>query len=186
MARVRIPANIDKHPADYAFSRYAPKIAQAALAYSRVVYEETSLSVKEMEAARYRTALINGCSACTHARAVRDFDTHLPRSTVALERPMSSRGETPDEDFYEAVPDWRTADIFSPRERLAIEFAERFAEEPRSMRNDEEFWSRMKSNFSDDEMMDLALSIGSWMALGRARNVLEIDTISEVAESEAA
>ncbi len=175
MARVQVPSDTNVHPADYAFSHFATKISEAALAYTRTVYEHTTLSLREMEGARHRTALINGCLACIHSRATRDFDTYLPRSSFRLSRPMSSRGPAPDESFYKAVPKWRTSNIFSPRERLAIEFAERIGEAPRDSDEDEEFWSNLKQHFTDDQIVDLSLSIGSWMALGRTRHILGLE-----------
>jgi alkylhydroperoxidase family enzyme len=177
MTRVSVPDDTAEFPFNYVFSTYAPEISKAAINFSRAVYEHTLLSLREMEAARYRTALINGCMVCTQARAARDFDTHMPTSSIPFERPMSTRGPAPDESFYSAVTDWQNARIFSTRERLAIEYAERLGERPRSMQGDEAFWSRMRTNFSDREIVDLSLSIGSWIALGRVSHALELDTV---------
>lgn len=175
MARVHIAEDVQNFPMNYVFSTYAPRLSAAAGAYSRAVYEHTALSVREMEGARYRSAQINGCIVCEAARASADFDTHMPGNSMPLERPMRLRGEFPTEAFYKEVENWLTSDIFSPRERPAIEFAERMGERPKSFEGDEAFWSQVKEQFSDDEIVDLTLAIGSWIALGRATHILELD-----------
>jgi alkylhydroperoxidase family enzyme len=50
---------------------------------------------------------------------------------------LAFRGEAPDEASYAAVIDWRTSNMFSYRERLAIEFAERLSLEPQGFARDE-------------------------------------------------
>lgn len=177
MNRVIIPDDIEEFPINYVFTAYAPEIGEAAMAFSRAVYEYTRLSVREMEAARVRTAHINGCSICKQGQAVRDFDTHLPTSRVPFQRPMRSRGAAPDDAFYAAILDWRRSPIFSERERLAIEYAERMGEQPRSMQGDEVFWRKLREHFSDRELVDLTLSVASWIGLGRVMHVLELDSI---------
>src|SRR5260221_7092874 len=101
-----------------------------------------------MEGARYRTAQINGCSMCAEHRAY-TYDTHLPGSPVPLERPMHTRGQLPDEAYYQAVAEWRSSPVFSPRERLAIDFAERMGLDPQGFKADEEFWARLHAHYSD-------------------------------------
>lgn len=177
MSRLSVPESEAQSPGGYIFKHHAPKLGAALMNYSAAVYEHTSLSLREMEGARYRTALINGCIVCQRGRALRDFNTHNPGSGTAFDRPMHARGDHPDEDFYQAVPEWRTSALFSTRERLAIEFAERMGERPQSMAGDEEFWSKLKANFSDGEIVDLTLSVGSWMAVGRVSHILELDSV---------
>ncbi len=177
MPRVHILHENESAPSIFAFDHYARKLSRPAMGYSRAVYEHTELSIHEMEGARYRTALINGCAVCRTARAGRDFDTYMPGSDTPLERPMSTRGELPSEEFYAAVEGWRTSPLFSERERIAIEFAERMGEAPQSFAGDEAFWRRIKSHFDDNEIVDLTLSIGSWIAFGRATHILELDSL---------
>jgi alkylhydroperoxidase family enzyme len=174
MPRVHVPAEAAEFPTGYVFSQYVPKIGAAAAGFSVSVYEHSLLSPREMEGARYRTAQINGCTMCLEHRASR-YDTHLPGSPVPLERPMHTRGALPDEAFYEAVEDWRASPMFSARERLAIEFAERMGQQPQSFEGDEAFWARLHAEFSDAEIVDLTLSVASWIAMGRATHVLGLD-----------
>ena len=53
------------------------------------------------------------------------------------------------------------------------EFASRYATDHLGM--DDELWSRLHAHFSDDELVDLALCVGSWLALGRFNRVFDID-----------
>jgi alkylhydroperoxidase family enzyme len=177
MSRVHTPSNIEEFPVNYVLREYGGEIGAAAMAFSRTVYEETELSLREMEAARVRTALINGCMICKQARAARDFDTQLPTSDAPFKRAMTSRGLAPDDQFYEQIGSWQNATIYSPRERLAIEYAERLGERPQSMGDDEPFWAAMHTHFSDREIVDLSFSIASWMGVGRVIHALELDTV---------
>ena len=90
---------------------------------------------------------------------------------------VADNGSAPDEDFYAAVENWRTSPVFSPRERTAIEFAERFAQEPKSIAQDEDFWERAHVLFSDEEIVDLAHSVAAWVGLGRVAHVLGFDSV---------
>ena len=57
---------------------------------------------------------------------------------------------------------------------LSAEFAERYADRPPG-RWTMRFWDRLHRHFSDDELVDLALCVGSWLALGRFNQVFDID-----------
>ncbi len=66
-----------------------------------------------------------------------------------------------------------TGRVSTERERLSAEFAERYATD--HLRMDDEFWDRLHRHFTDDELVDLALCVGSWLALGRFNQVFDID-----------
>jgi alkylhydroperoxidase family enzyme len=180
MTRVFVPSEYSEFPQNYVFSTYAPEIGAAAGQFSRAVYEHTRLSLREMEAARIKTAAINGCQFCMQSRAARDFNERLPSSEQALARPMSSRGAIPDDRFYLAIQDTKVQDILTLREQLAVEYADRLGQRPQSMAGNEQFWSAMHANFSDAEITDLTLSIVSWIAFGRAAHALEMDVVCSV------
>jgi alkylhydroperoxidase family enzyme len=173
MPRIDLPVSDDYDLASLAFSTYAPVIGTAAMMYSTSVYQHTKLSLRELEGARYRTALINGCQVCQNFRGGRDLDAYLQRSGGD---PVD-RGPAPEEPYYSAVRDWAVSPLFSERERIAIELAERMGERPHSMHGDEEFWSRVHAHFSDREIVDLTLSIGAWIALGRVVHTLQLDAV---------
>jgi alkylhydroperoxidase family enzyme len=61
----------------------------------------------------------------------------------------------------------------SEREALAAEFATRFASDHLGM--DDDLWTRLHAAFSDDELVDLGLSVAAWLALGRVNQVFGVD-----------
>jgi hypothetical protein len=56
---------------------------------------------------------------------------------------------------------------------LAIEYAERFALQHETL--DDAFYARLRSAYSDPEVLDLTVCIGGWLALGRTLHVLGLD-----------
>lgn len=178
MPRVHVPAEYQHDPSAYVWTAYAPEIGAAAANYSRVVYERSLLNIREMEAARIRTADINGCKLCLGMRAARDLPGHLERSGGDPSIAVTARGgPAPDEAFYEAVRNNDPDGILSERERLLVEYADRFGTRPKSMDEDEEFWGRLHAAFSDAEIVDATFSIGSWVALGRLTHILDLDGV---------
>ncbi|MGI9601832.1 MAG: carboxymuconolactone decarboxylase family protein [Acidimicrobiales bacterium] len=76
------------------------------------------------------------------------------------------------EDLYEAVQQWRDTDGFTERERLAAEYAERFALDHTNL--DDEFWARMRASYTDAEILELSMAIGTFISLGRTLAVLDV------------
>lgn len=76
------------------------------------------------------------------------------------------------EDLYAAVENWRQAEAFTDRERLAAEYAERFALDHTNL--DDDFWQRMKAAYADGEILELTMAIGTFIALGRTLAVLDV------------
>jgi len=118
-------------------------------------YKRSRLPVREREAARVRIAELNDCRICRDFRAP---------SVVAA-------GAT--EDLYAHVADAHTTGTYTERERLAIEFAERFALDHASI--DDELFERLHAAFGDDEIVDLAICCGAFLGLGRVLAVLGIE-----------
>jgi alkylhydroperoxidase family enzyme len=178
MARVHIPESESGNPYGYALGHYAPEIAAAGGGFAQAVYQSSKLPLRVLEAARYRTAEINGCMVCQSMRAARHVDQFLGAGGGDTGRSIVARGgSAPDEAFYAAVNDWRNSNLFSERERLAIEHAERMAENPRGFSTDEAYWARLHAAFDDAEIVDLTLSIAAWIGMGRVTHVLELDTV---------
>ena len=151
--------NIDipegKDPIGYVWGEMVPGIGIAASKFSLAVYADSTLGLREFEAARLRIAQINGCIFCQDWRTERD-------------------GAKVEDGFDQAVTDWRTTDVFDDRTRLAAEYAERYALDHHSL--DDEFWARMSEHYSQREIVELSMSIGSWLAFGRLNHVLGLDT----------
>ena len=137
---------------DWALLR--PKVAVGMGALSEAVYQNSQLSVREREAARWTIALINDCAVCRDTRA----------------RDGEAAGAA--EPFYAEVTDWRNASTLSDRERLAAEFAERFAIDHLAM--DDGFWRRLHDAFSDEELADLTICCGCFLGMGRALAVVGV------------
>jgi alkylhydroperoxidase family enzyme len=140
----------------YVWGEMVPGIGVAAANFSLSVYANTTLGLREFEAARLRIAQINGCVFCMDWRTERD-------------------GVKVEDSFIDAVTDWRTTDAFDERTRLAAEYAERYALDHHSI--DDEFWARMSAHYSQAEIVELSMSIGSWLAFGRLNHVLGLDVM---------
>ncbi|MEL7206697.1 MAG: hypothetical protein AAGK32_00430 [Actinomycetota bacterium] len=74
------------------------------------------------------------------------------------------------EDDYADVADWRASERFDAREKVAIEYAERFVTDHTSL--DDAFWARLRHHWADEEILDLSVCIASFLGLGRLTQVL--------------
>lgn len=175
--RIEVPAERAHDPYGYAAEKLAPEIMGAGGAFALAVYRHSRLSLREFEGARARTAEINGCVICQQFRAARDLGGMFAASGMRAEGTVADNGPAPDEDFYAAIADWRNSTLFSTREALAIEFAERFGTDPKGLASDERFWVRMRANYRDAEIADLANCVAAWVGLGRVAHVLGFDEV---------
>lgn len=150
MTRISYPERGFGQHVDWALQR--AEMAAGMGAFSKAVYTNSRLAVRERESARWTIAQINHCAVCQDTRA---------RDGVAAGA---------DEGFYGEVSSWRTSTELSDRERLAAEFAERFAVDHMSM--DDDFWARMHGAFADDELADLTICCGMFLGLGRSMAVV--------------
>ena len=121
----------------------------------RGAYQESILPADERELARMRIAQINDCVACADFRA----------------RSILEAGVAP--ELYDNVAAYATYPGYTPRQRLAIEYAERFANAHASI--DDVFFGRLREAFSDAEVLDLTLCIAVFLGLGRSLTVLGVD-----------
>ena len=136
----------------------ASALTGPAAKFSDAVYNKSRLPVRELEAARITMARINDCNIC---------------------RTLRTAGG-PEEAFYDAVPGepGSDPDALSGREVLAAEFAQRFATDHLNM--DDDLWDRLHAVFSDDELVELGLCVGSWLALGRLNRVFDVDGLCRI------
>lgn len=155
----------------------SPDLASAVFAFGKMPYAKSRLSLREFEAARIRTAQINGCLICRGFRAARDLPGLLGATATDDQPALLDRGPIPDEALYTEIENWRTSSIYTERERVAIELAERMGLEPAPLAYDEDFWQRAKGLFGDAEIADLTISIGAWIAGGRVLHVLGMDNV---------
>ncbi|MER5949582.1 carboxymuconolactone decarboxylase family protein [Streptomyces sp. NPDC001904] len=153
----------DKDPIAYVWGEMVPGIGVAAAQFSMSVYDHSTLGLREFEAARLRIAQINGCLFCLDWRTERDGE------------------EKVEESFIDAVAEWRTTDAFDERTRLAAEYAERYALDHHGL--DDAFWQRMTAHYSQTQIVELSMAIGSWLAFGRLNHVLGLDAVCVLPKS---
>ncbi len=61
---------------------------------------------------------------------------------------------------------------FSDRERLALEYAERLAVDHHNV--DDDFFDRLRTEFSDAEILELGMMAGQYIGFGRLLMVLDL------------
>lgn len=74
------------------------------------------------------------------------------------------------------IADYEFAD-FPERTRLALRFADKFAEDHRSI--DDAFFAELRQAFSEAEIVELGLAIGTFVALGRLIYIFDLHHGSE-------
>ena len=153
MARIEIPDGPE--PEGRRVFALRPEMVGTVTDMIDVVYHRSVLPASEREVARLRVAQLNDCSACSTARAQSVIDAGVT------------------EDTYGHVDEWRTWPGYTDRQRLAIEYAERFAVDHQGI--DDELFERLRARFADDEILDLTLCLAIWLGLGRSLAVLQVD-----------
>ena len=151
MARIEPPSvsGLGEH-VDWSLHRTKMAVGMGQL--SEAVYGSTQLALREREAARWTIALINDCVVCQDTRA------------------KGAEEHAIDDGFYAEVASWATTDALTEREKLAAEFAQRFALDHLGM--DDAFWARLRAAFSDAEVADLIICCGMFLGLGRTLAVV--------------
>lgn len=138
------------------FAVKSPELGAAMAAFSQSVYTKGRLPKRVREGARMVIAHANECVVCQNTR-----DSEGEASGV-------------DEEFYDHAEQWQTWPGYSDTERIAMEFAHRFATDHTGLRDDESFWERMHAHFDDELLTDLAISCAMWVGMGRMLRTLDI------------
>ena len=131
-----------------------PDMGKAVQGLSYAVYSQSQLPARVREAARMKIAHINDCAVCRGWR--------IPE--------LAAQGV--DEELYAHVDDPEHGD-YSSQELLAMEYAERFALDHRSL--DDVFFARLREQFTDPEILDLGICVANWLGFGRLTMVLDLD-----------
>lgn len=134
----------------------SPDIGTAMAGFTHAVYTKNRLPMRVRELARMVIALDNECVVCQNTRDADGLAAGV------------------DEDLYDHAAEWRTWPGYDDRERVAAEFAERFATDHTALRDDEDFWERCRAQLSDELLTDLALSCAMWIGMGRMLRTLDI------------
>ena len=151
MARLEIPPG-DGGDAVQIWS-LQPELGAAAIGLVGAAYNKSILPVRVREAARMRIAQLNDCAVCLAFRADKVRDQGLG------------------EDFYRAVGS-RADGPLDEQERLAVEYAERFAVDHTSI--DDAFVEQLRASFTDPEIFDLTVCLSAFLGLGRTLRALGI------------
>jgi len=175
MPNIAIPEEHLANPIGYAIGNLAPEQTGPMYDFSTAVYKHSQLPLREFEAARTAIALINGCRICQQFRSIDDVPTYLEGLGEDPLVGIHRNGPAPDEDFYRNIGNWRESGIYSEREQLAIDFAERFSLTPDALGHDAGFWDRLRSHFSDEEIYELTVACACLVASGRFVHVLGFD-----------
>jgi alkylhydroperoxidase family enzyme len=153
MARIDIPDGPGGEAARV--WRLRPEMGAMVETMVRTVYGSSVLPAAEREAARMKIAQLNACNACSTFRA------------------PSMREAGVEEDLYWHLDDYESYEGYTERQRLAIEYAARFATDHSSI--DDELFDRLHSAFTDAEILDLTMCVAAYLGLGRALAVLGIE-----------
>ena len=134
----------------------SPDIGIPMANFTNAVYTKNRLPLRTREIARMVIALDNECVVCQNTR-----DSDGVAAGV-------------DEDLYDHATEWQTWPGYSPQERIAAEFATRFAADHTALRDDEDFWQRAQQQLDAELLTDLALSCAMWLGMGRMLRTLDI------------
>lgn len=139
-----------------AFAVTSPKLGTALANFTHAVYSDGRLPLRVRELARIVIADSNECAVCLNTR-----DSEGAAAGI-------------DEEFYANAGQWQTWPGYSDAERIAAEFAYRFAADHTGLREDDDFWSRCAEHFNHELVTDLALSCAMWLGMGRVLRTLDI------------
>ncbi|MPZ60579.1 MAG: hypothetical protein GEU93_04640 [Propionibacteriales bacterium] len=76
------------------------------------------------------------------------------------------------------MADYRDSPLYTDRQKLAIEYAQRFALDQRHLGL--RFFERLRSHFSDQEIVELTVLLARFLGFGRFTKILGLDEICEL------
>lgn len=85
---------------------------------------------------------------------------------------MAKRFGVSEESIEALLAGLKNPDVFSDRELVALEFAERMSEN-QSMTDD--LWIRLKEHFDDGEIIEIACVVGVFNYFNRFNNILDVE-----------
>lgn len=139
----------------------------------RTIYDapETTFTAREREGMRILGAVKTNCPICSGMRLWRDW-------------PGFSGDEIPEEFYQNAIAVHLEWQGFTDRERLLIEFADRFENDIDSVNDDDLLWERMHALLTEPEIGDLVIMLATWVGTGRALKALGIGSVCAVPPSQ--
>jgi len=76
------------------------------------------------------------------------------------------------EEDYTHVSEWATWPGYSEADRIAIEYAEKFAVDHLAL--DDAWFDRARAAYTDEQLHGMAIMIGSWILGGRLQTVFDV------------
>jgi uncharacterized peroxidase-related enzyme len=136
---------------------YRPEILRTMIAHFRAVMESGTVGIKLKELVAVRTSQINQCDYCvaSHAQVAQRFGWK--------------------ENQLADLANFRTRDDFNPREKAALELAERESQDSHNI--DDPFWARLREHFEEGEIIELVATIGLFNYFARFNNALRLDPV---------
>jgi AhpD family alkylhydroperoxidase len=131
-----------------------PELSAAVSGYDAAVFA-SPLDPRVHELVRMRVAQINQCTVC-----------------LAWRTPAAQAAGVTDDDLA-AVARYSEWDAFSPKEKVSIEYAERFSRDSANI--DDGVIARLGEHYSPAEIVELTLVIAKYVAFGRFMQVLGLD-----------
>jgi alkylhydroperoxidase family enzyme len=160
MARIDLPAGAG--PEVTRALAVAPHFAPVVMAYEDAV-AKSPLDPRLHELVRYRIAQLNQCTIC-----------------LGYRRDDSGVGE----DLLARVADWRTVDEFTAAEKAALDFTEQFCGDSAAI--SDELVGELERLLPPGHVVELALVVGKYVAMGRFMQVLGLDQSCDVGQLQAA
>jgi alkylhydroperoxidase family enzyme len=129
----------------------APHFVEVVVGYEKAI-AASPLDPRLHELVRYRIALLNQCVTCLSFRRT---------------------GSGLDEQTLAAVSTFRSSDLFSEADRRVLTFAELFCTDSTAI--SDELVSALETDLGPAGVVDLALLVGKYLAMGRFLQVLGLD-----------
>jgi AhpD family alkylhydroperoxidase len=152
MARIALPAGDQPDVVKALMLR--PALARGVAAMNDAVFA-SSLDWRLHELVRMRIAVINGCQTCLTWRTPEAVEAGVTEELLAV------------------VEEWRTSDLYTDTERVALEFTELFCTD--SVAIDDDLMAALEQHFDSGQIVDLTLVIGKYLSQGRFMQVLGLD-----------
>jgi uncharacterized peroxidase-related enzyme len=134
---------------------YRPEILRTMVAHFRSVMETGTVGIKMKELVAVRTSQLNNCDYC-----------------VASHSYIAQRFGWSEEQLAD-LANFRTRSDFNPREKAALELAERETLDSHNV--DDAFWARLREHFDEGEIIELAATIGLFNYFTRFNNALKLE-----------
>ena len=124
------------------YSQKSPQLARKLFEMGQLISKESGLEQGLIDLVDIRASQLNGCAFCV--------DMHVKEAKIHGERELR---------VYH-VPIWRESTLFSPRERVALEWTEAVTRLPDQGISDE-LYGRAREHFSEKELSDLTFAVAT-------------------------